>query len=127
MNKAFGGIAQLGERLHGMQEVRSSILLVSTNLDSDPCGFSHMDFLCNKAPSFKIKEGASFPAALRVAFLFPDFLCNGFIKKKRGFAVCQGFMMAMDGNIEVREERCKARFSAYSFTGEVAQDEARRI
>ena len=25
-----GGIAQLGERLHGMQEVRSSILLVST-------------------------------------------------------------------------------------------------
>ena len=45
MNKSFGGIAQLGERLHGMQEVRSSILLVSTNLDSDPCGFSHMDFL----------------------------------------------------------------------------------
>lgn len=84
-------------------------------------------FCCNKAPSFKIKEGASFPAALRVAFLFPDFLCNGFIKKKRGFAVCQGFMMAMDGNIEVREKRCKARFSAYSFTGEVAQDEARRI
>ena len=59
-------------------------------------------FCCNKAPSFKIKEGASFPAALRVAFLFPDFLCNGFIKKKRGFAVGQGFMMAMDGNIEVR-------------------------
>lgn len=26
----YGGIAQLGERLHGMQEVRSSILLVST-------------------------------------------------------------------------------------------------
>ncbi|RJU34090.1 hypothetical protein DW817_10005, partial [Acidaminococcus sp. AM33-14BH] len=27
-------------------------------------------FCCNKAPSFKIKEGASFPAALRVAFLW---------------------------------------------------------
>ena len=27
----FGGIAQLGERLHGMQEVSSSILLISTN------------------------------------------------------------------------------------------------
>ena len=26
-----GGIAQLGERLHGMQEVSSSILLISTN------------------------------------------------------------------------------------------------
>ena len=26
----YGGIAQLGERLHGMQEVRSSILLIST-------------------------------------------------------------------------------------------------
>ena len=26
-----GGIAQLGERLHGMQEVRSSILRTSTN------------------------------------------------------------------------------------------------
>ena len=49
--------------------------------------------------------------------MFPDFLCNGFIKKKRGFAVGQGFMMAMDGNIEVREERCKACFSAYGLTG----------
>ena len=27
----IGGIAQLGERLHGMQEVSSSILLTSTN------------------------------------------------------------------------------------------------
>ncbi len=27
---ACGGIAQLGERLHGMQEVSSSILLIST-------------------------------------------------------------------------------------------------
>ncbi len=44
MNKSFGGIAQLGERLHGMQEVRSSILLVSTNLNANPCDFGHMDF-----------------------------------------------------------------------------------
>ena len=28
----LGGIAQLGERLHGMQEVSSSILLTSTNI-----------------------------------------------------------------------------------------------
>jgi hypothetical protein len=27
----YVGIAQLGERLHGMQEVSSSILLISTN------------------------------------------------------------------------------------------------
>ena len=30
--KAFGGVAQLGERLNGIQEVRGSIPLVSTNL-----------------------------------------------------------------------------------------------
>ena len=28
-----GGIAQLGERLHGMQEVSSSILLISTKFE----------------------------------------------------------------------------------------------
>ena len=28
----LGGIAQLGERLHGMQEVSSSILLTSTKI-----------------------------------------------------------------------------------------------
>ena len=31
-HKARGGIAQLGERLHGMQEVSSSILLISTTV-----------------------------------------------------------------------------------------------
>jgi hypothetical protein len=31
----YGAIAQLGERLHGMQEVRSSILLGSTKLVVD--------------------------------------------------------------------------------------------
>ncbi len=30
-----GGIAQLGERLHGMQEVSSSILLTSTKLNQE--------------------------------------------------------------------------------------------
>ena len=48
LNKSVGGIAQLGERLHGMQEVRSSILLVSTNLNLHPCGFGHMDFFSGK-------------------------------------------------------------------------------
>ena len=30
MNKQFGAVAQLGERLHGMEEVASSILVSST-------------------------------------------------------------------------------------------------
>jgi hypothetical protein len=35
--KTFGGIAQLGERLHGMQEVSGSIPLTSTNVSSWRC------------------------------------------------------------------------------------------
>ena len=31
-NTGFGGIAQLGERLHGMQEVSGSIPLISTKI-----------------------------------------------------------------------------------------------
>ena len=31
-NEIFGGIAQLGERLHGMQEVSGSIPLISTKI-----------------------------------------------------------------------------------------------
>jgi hypothetical protein len=42
----FGGIAQLGERLHGMQEVSSSILLISTKFlhisPRDNGGFSFL-------------------------------------------------------------------------------------
>ena len=34
MNKSFGGIAQLGERLHGMQEVTGSIPVFSTRRKS---------------------------------------------------------------------------------------------
>ena len=41
-----GGIAQLGERLHGMQEVRGSIPLVSTILTArDVRTFSHIFFV----------------------------------------------------------------------------------
>ena len=32
MRALFGGIAQLGERLHGMQEVSGSIPLISTKV-----------------------------------------------------------------------------------------------
>lgn len=32
----FGGIAQLGERLHGMQEVSGSIPLISTRFKKNP-------------------------------------------------------------------------------------------
>ena len=34
-NKICGGLAQLGERLHGMQEVSGSIPLFSTNEEQD--------------------------------------------------------------------------------------------
>src|SRR5690606_34984800 len=33
----YGGIAQLGERLHGMQEVSGSIPLTSTSLSEESC------------------------------------------------------------------------------------------
>ena len=45
-----GGIAQLGERLHGMQEVRGSIPLVSTiSTLTDAREILH-PFFCNKYP-----------------------------------------------------------------------------
>ncbi len=34
--RKFGALAQLGERLHGMEEVESSILLRSTKLNETP-------------------------------------------------------------------------------------------
>ena len=40
-----GGIAQLGERLHGMQEVRGSIPLVSTISDARGCERNLASFL----------------------------------------------------------------------------------
>ena len=42
-----GAIAQLGERLHGMQEVRGSIPRSSTNNGSSPTGTSEPVFLLN--------------------------------------------------------------------------------
>ena len=46
-----GGIAQLGERLHGMQEVRGSIPLVSTiSTLTDAREILHSFFSCNKYP-----------------------------------------------------------------------------
>ncbi len=41
----YGGIAQLGERLHGMQEVSGSIPLISTTLFSFPCFDSLKKFI----------------------------------------------------------------------------------
>ena len=35
ISRCVGGIAQLGERLHGMQEVSGSIPLTSTNREED--------------------------------------------------------------------------------------------
>jgi hypothetical protein len=40
MRALFGGIAQLGERLHGMQEVSGSIPLTSTKKN-----FHHVPFV----------------------------------------------------------------------------------
>ena len=52
-----GGIAQLGERLHGMQEVRGSIPLVSTILKMNGCEsrISH-PFLSRGAVSFNSRK-----------------------------------------------------------------------
>ena len=44
--KQHGAIAQLVERLHGMQEVRSSILLSSTDRTEDPVPDRGRDFSC---------------------------------------------------------------------------------
>ena len=38
-SRSFGGIAQLGERLHGMQEVSGSIPLTSTRFVENVQGF----------------------------------------------------------------------------------------
>lgn len=35
MRRNFGGVAHLGERLHGMQEVRGSIPLISTKREQN--------------------------------------------------------------------------------------------
>ena len=45
MITSFGGVAQLGERLNGIQEVKSSILSVSTNTESYPFGCDSVYFL----------------------------------------------------------------------------------
>ena len=46
IRRLFGGIAQLGERLHGMQEVSGSIPLTSTKeMGSDPVLGSDPSFL----------------------------------------------------------------------------------
>ena len=41
----YGGVAHLGERLHGMQEVRGSIPLISTNKTPSLYGFGVFAFL----------------------------------------------------------------------------------
>ena len=44
----FGGIAQLGERLNGIQEVSGSIPLISTTKSSENFGFQNFFFVFNK-------------------------------------------------------------------------------
>ena len=41
----FGGIAQLGERLNGIQEVSGSIPLISTTKSSENFGFQNFLFV----------------------------------------------------------------------------------
>ena len=55
----FGGIAQLGERLNGSQEVSGSIPLISTTKSSENIGFQNFFFVFGKkkfyfiAPQFR--------------------------------------------------------------------------
>ena len=53
-----GGVAQLGERLTGSQEVRGSIPLVSTIVNVEPSGnrrlFSYASTMHSKAPPKKL-------------------------------------------------------------------------
>ena len=55
----YGGIAQLGERLNGIQEVSGSIPLISTTKSSENFGFQNFFFVFNKkkfyfiAPQFR--------------------------------------------------------------------------
>ena len=52
----YGGVAQLGERLHGMQEVRGSIPLVSTR------GKFIRSFCCRRNCGFFFSGGRRWPA-----------------------------------------------------------------
>lgn len=56
----FGAIAQLGERLHGMQEVSGSIPLSSTN---SPTGFRGRGLIAYSPLLFLCLRGLCFPAA----------------------------------------------------------------
>ena len=44
----YGGIAQLGERLNGIQEVSGSIPLISTMISSENFGFQNFFFVFGK-------------------------------------------------------------------------------
>ena len=79
----FGGIAQLGERLHGMQEVSGSIPLISTNqstqfrisLFSISSSLSRYDFsICTLLRRFQLQHPESVgpvPIQLRNQTKFP--------------------------------------------------------
>ncbi len=54
--KHCGGVAQLGERLNGIQEVRSSILLVSTIGNMRVPNYSGLVFYCPESGTFKIRD-----------------------------------------------------------------------
>ncbi len=47
LSAEFGALAQLGERLHGMEEVESSILLRSTKLENQPSKWAVFSLLTN--------------------------------------------------------------------------------
>ena len=60
----YGGIAQLGERLNGIQEVSGSIPLISTTKSSENSGFQSFFFVFSK------KKFYYFAPRLRGAKLF---------------------------------------------------------
>ena len=48
LSVTYGGIAQLGERLNGIQEVSGSIPLISTTKSSENFGFQNFFFVFSK-------------------------------------------------------------------------------
>ena len=56
LSAEFGALAQLGERLHGMEEVESSILLRSTKLENQPSERAVFSLFLIHTKSLKIRR-----------------------------------------------------------------------
>lgn len=67
---SHGGVAQLGERLTGSQEVRGSIPLVSTTVNAEPLGIRRLFSYAATAQTKVTPYQHPYPKKLRNLFLF---------------------------------------------------------